>query len=311
MSGAPALQRLERVLVMVPWLLEHPGVTVEEVAERFGIPPAELVQDLDILGYCGLPGYGGGDLIEASIVGDRISVRMADFFSRPLALSLREALTLLLAGSALAAVSDLPESGDLASAMKKLRGALGADARLAIDLSSPGDEHLEELRAAVRERRVVRLVYRSGSKAETTERLVEPWAVMGARGSWYLHGWCRVARGARHFRLDRVKELEVTGERAEREPPSQPQPATYTPEPGDISVVLELEPSAAWLAEWVVPDSLEELPGGGRRLSFRTPSLEWVARLLLRLGPDGRVVEPAALTSRVAGLAGEALARYA
>ena len=311
MSGAPALQRLERVLVMVPWLLENPGVTVDEVAERFDVPPSELVHDLDILGYCGLPGYGGGDLIEASIVGDRISVRMADFFSRPLALSLREALTLLLAGSALAAVGDLPEAGDLGSALGKLRGVLGADAQLAIDLSTPGDEHLEAMRQAVRERRVVRLVYRSGSKAETTERLVEPWAVMGARGSWYLHGWCRMAGAPRHFRLDRIKELEVTDERSEREPPERPRPATYIPEPGDVTVVLDLAPGAAWFAEWVVPDSLEERRGGARRLTFRTPSLEWVARLLLRLGEDAGVVEPAALRDRVAALADEALARYA
>lgn len=310
MSGAPALQRLERVLVMVPWLLDNPGVTVDEVAERFDVPPSELVHDLDILGYCGLPGYGGGDLIEASIVGDRISVRMADFFSRPLGLSLREALTLLLAGSALAAVG-VPEAGDLGSALAKLRGVLGADAQLAIDLSTPGDGHLEELRRAVRERRVVRLVYRSGSKVETTERLVEPWAVMGARGAWYLHGWCRMAQAPRHFRLDRVKELEVTGTAAEREPPSRPEPATYTPEPGDVTVVVDLAPAAAWLSEWVVPDSLEERRDGSRRLTFRTPSLEWVARLLLRLGPDAHVREPAALRERVVTLADEALARYA
>jgi len=310
-SAAPTLQRLERVLLMVPWLLEHPGVTVEEVSERFGVPPADLVRDLDILGYCGLPGYGGGDLVEASIVGDRISVRMADFFSRPLALSLREALTLLLAGSALAAVEDLPESADLASAVAKLRGAMGADARLAIDLRTPGDEHLEALRGAVRDRRVVRLVYRSGSKAETTERLVEPWAVVGARGAWYLHAWCRAAQAPRHFRLDRIRELDVTREPAERRPPETPQPAAYTPEPGDESVVLELEPGATWLAEWVVPDTLEELGGGRLRLAFRTPSVEWVARVLLRLGADARVVEPAGLRTRAAELAASALRHYA
>lgn len=310
MSGAPALQRLERVLVMVPWLLDNPGVTVDEVAERFDVPPRELVHDLDILGYCGLPGYGGGDLIEASIVGDRISVRMADFFSRPLGLSLREALTLLLAGSALAAVG-VPEAGDLGSALAKLRGVLGADAQLAIDLSTPGDGHLEALRRAVRERRVVRLVYRSGSKVQTTERLVEPWAVMGARGAWYLHGWCRMAQAPRHFRLDRIKELEVTDTPAEREPPSRPEPATYTPEPGDVTVIVDLAPPAAWPAEWVVPDSLEERPDGTRRLTFRTPSVEWVARLLLRLGSDAQVHQPDALRERVVTLAGEALARYA
>lgn len=309
MSGA-TLQRLERVLVMVPWLLEHPGVTVDEVAERFEVPPQELVRDLDILGYCGLPGYGGGDLIEASIVGDRISVRMADYFSRPLALSMREALTLLLAGSALAAVDSLPESETLASALKKLRTALGTDAQLAIDLTSPGDEHLDILRQAVTERRVVRLVYRSGSKAQTTERLVEPWAVVGANGAWYLHGWCRLAQEPRHFRLDRIRELELTAQAAEHEPPERPAPAVYTPQPGDRSVVLDLRPAAHWLQEYVVAEHVAHRPGGVQRVTFRTSQLDWVARLLLRLGGDVAVVEPAELRERVAGLAAAALARY-
>jgi predicted DNA-binding transcriptional regulator YafY len=74
---------------MVPWLLEHPGISIAEVSERFGVARDELTEDLDILGYCGLPGYGGGDLIEVSVMGDRIVVRMADFFARPLTLSVR------------------------------------------------------------------------------------------------------------------------------------------------------------------------------------------------------------------------------
>jgi len=309
-SGGPTLQRLERVLVMVPWLLEHPGVTVDEVAERFEVAPQELVRDLDILGYCGLPGYGGGDLIEASIVGDRISVRMADYFSRPLALSMREALTLLLAGSALAAVDSLPESETLASALKKLRGALGTDAQVAIDLTSPGDEHLDLLRQAVTAQRVVRLVYRSGSKSETTERLVEPWAVVGANGAWYLHGWCRLAQEPRHFRLDRIRELELTSAGAEHEAPSKPEPAVYRPAEGDRTVVLDLRPAAAWLREWVVADEVGKGARGAQRVTFRTPQLDWIARLLLRLGTDAAVVEPPELRQRVAELAAAALARY-
>lgn len=310
MSGGPTLQRLERVLVMVPWLLEHPGVTVDEVAERFEVAPQELVRDLDILGYCGLPGYGGGDLIEATIVGDRISVRMADYFSRPLALSMREALTLLLAGSALAAVESLPESETLSSALKKLRGALGTDAQVAIDLTSPGDEHLELLRQAVTGRGVVRLVYRSGSKAETTERLVEPWAVVGANGAWYVHGWCRLAREPRHFRLDRIRELELTAEPAEHEPPARPEPAVYQPGAGDRTVVIDLRPSAGWLREWVVADAVGKGARGAQRVTFRTPELDWVARLLLRLGGEATVLEPPELRERVAELAEAALARY-
>jgi predicted DNA-binding transcriptional regulator YafY len=130
------LARLERLLVVVPWLLEHPGADVAAVSARLGVARDELLADLDLLGYCGLPGYGGGDLIEVSIVGDHVTLRMADFFRRPLRLSLREAVTLLLAARALAGVEGLAESAVLARAAARLESALGAGAdgpRLAAD----------------------------------------------------------------------------------------------------------------------------------------------------------------------------------
>lgn len=306
----PTLQRLERVLTMVPWLLDHPGVSVDEVEERFGVTRAELADDLDVLGYCGIPGYGGGDLIEASLVGDRVTVRMADFFSRPLRLSLREAVTLLLAAQALASVEGLPESEPLRRAVAKLQAVLGGDsARLAVDLHAPGDEHLPTLRRAVADGQVVHLVYRSTSKAETTERDVEPWSLVGHGGAWYLQGWCRAATGPRDFRLDRVKELRLTGERVAAARRGRPAPPVYEPAAGDVEVVLDLQPAVWWVAERAVTDEIIERDGI-RRIRLRTPAVEWVARLVVQLGGLAAVVAPAALADRVHELAATTLARY-
>ena len=306
---ASTLHRLERILTMVPWLLDNPGVALDEISERFDAPRSELTEDLDILGYCGLPGYGGGDLVEVSIVGERVSVRMADFFSRPLTLSLREAVTLLLAGRALASVEGLPESAALARAVESLERALGgAAARVTVDLASEGDQWLSTAREAVAQGKVVHLVYRS-AKAETTERDVEPWAVVGAAGAWYLQGYCREVKGPRDFRLDRIKDLRLTDEQAPAPPPERPAPPVYRPEPGDMAVTLDLQPSAWWVAEWAVVDG-DQTKGSRRRITMRTPSLEWAARLVLQLGGQATVVEPAGLAQRVAELAKTTLANY-
>lgn len=308
------LQRLERILAMVPWLLDNPGVPVEEVVDRFGVTRAELAADLDVLGYCGLPGYGGGDLVEAAIVGDLVTVRMADFFRRPLRLSLREAVTLVLAARAMAGVEGLPEGRALASAEAKLAAAMGDPAapaapRVAVDLRAPGDEHLPALRRALAEHRVVRLRYRSGSKAQTSERDVEPWALTGAGGAWYLQGFCRLVHGPRDFRLDRIRELTLTDEVAPI-PTTVPEPPAYRPRPGHVDVVLDLAAEAWWVAEEAVVDRVEER-GERRRIRLRVPELEWVARLVLGLGPAVEVVQPPALRERVAALARTALRRYA
>lgn len=302
------LQRLERLLTMVPWLLEHPGVELAEVARRFGGDRAEVARDLDMLGYCGLPGYGGGDLIEASVVGDRVVVRMADFFRRPLRLSLREAVTLLLAGRALLSVG-LAGSKPLAGAVDKLERALGVHPGVAVDLSAPGDEHLPLLWRAVEERRVLHLVYRSASKGETTERDVEPWEVAGAGGAWYLRAWCRGVQAPRDFRLDRIRTVHPTGERVAdgARPPAGP-PA-YRPGPDDTTVVLDLRPDAWWLAEWLRVDHVDGRDDI-RRVTLRARELEGIARLVLRLGAAATVVAPAALSSLVRDRARETLALY-
>ena len=306
---ASTLHRLERILTMVPWLLENPGVSLDEISERFGAPRDELTSDLDILGYCGLPGYGGGDLVEVSIVGDRVSVRMADFFARPLTLSMREAVTLLLAARALSGVEGLAESDALRRASTALEQALGTSAaNVAIDLGSEGNQWLALARQAVTERRVVELVYRSASRAETTERVVEPWAVVGAGGAWYLQGYARDAGGGRDFRLDRVRDLRLTDERS-GPPPDELPPPVYQPGPADTEVTLDLAPPAWWVAEWAVVDR-NEVNGATRRITFRTPSLEWAARLVLQLGGSAEVVEPPELTSRVSELAAATLAGY-
>lgn len=312
MSGR-TLARLERILVMVPWLLEHPGADLQEVADRFGTTRAQLDGDLDVLGYCGVPGYGGGDLIEVSIVGGHVTVRMADFFRRPLRLSLREALTLLLAGRALEGVQGVDQPPELGRALAKVEQALGGTATpsLAIDLSGPGEEHLPALRAAVAAGRVVRLVYRSWSKAETTERDVEPWALTGFRGSWYLQGWCRLAGAPRDFRLDRIRAVGITGEPIASDRPRRPASPAYEPSAEHEAFVLDLHRPAWWVAEWVVCERVEELEQREiRRITMRTSQLEWVARLLLRLGEHAEVVAPPRLIERVAYLARETLGRY-
>ena len=320
MSGLPrTLSRLERILTMVPWLLEHSGVGIEEVADRFGTTSEEVANDLDVLGYCGLPGYGGGDLIEASVVGDRVSVRMADFFRRPLRLSLREAVTLLLAARAVRSVEGLAESEALTRAVAKLEQALGSNAggmpdisnvRVAVDLRGPGDEHLPGLRSAASDGRVVRLTYRSASKAQTTTRDVEPWAVVGSGGAWYVQGYCRLADAPRDFRLDRIQSFDVLEERGTHAVPAGgPGPPSYEPAPDDETVVLDVDPACAWVTETIV---IDEVTTAGERLRvrFRTPQLDWAARLVLRFGDALRVVSPASLAARVQELATATLARY-
>ena len=198
-----------RLLSMVPWVIANPGTAAEEVVARFGYrDERELLADLNTVLVCGLPGYGPGDLMWASIEDGDVVIDAADYFSRPLRLTPMEALGLLAAGLAMESTGQAPEA--LGSAVAKLQAALlpdGGDV-LVVDVEAE-PELLAPLRQAVKERRAVSLTYTSLGKGETTKRTVEPWTLFATMGNWYLTGFCREAGAERRFRIDRIRDLEV------------------------------------------------------------------------------------------------------
>ena len=60
------------------------------------------------------------------------------------------------------------------------------------------------------------IVYQ-GREAELTQRVVEPYGVVGREGKWYLIGYCRLRQGFRTFRLDRITRHEVLIEEFKRD----------------------------------------------------------------------------------------------
>lgn len=307
MSAADAVARM---LTMVPWLLERPGASVDETAAAFGVSRQVVLRDLDAVGYCGLPGLGGGDLFEVSIIEDRILVEMADELRRPLRLTPREALRLVLAGEAVSAAlgDDVPA---LRSALDAVRTAAGVPREVEVELDEDGTVWLAPLRRAIDAGRRVRLAYRGRAEAAASMRKVDPWALQIAEGAWYLRGRDGRSGEARTFRLDRIADLEVLDVASEWGPEEHPPPPRYEPAPDDLEVTLLLDRSSRWLAESVQADEITELEDGRRRVRFRTDAPAWAVRMVLGAAPGVRVESPPELAAQVQETARSALARYA
>jgi proteasome accessory factor C len=304
-------QRFKRLLQLVPYVLERPGVEVDEVCERFDISRTLLIADLNLLFVCGLPGYGPGDLIEAYIDGGRVIIRTAEYFKRPPRLTAEEGLLLYAGARALEAAGVANDALD--RAMKRLEEALGPEVleRVRIGVDNAGD--LGRLRQALETHRRVHLKYYAHSKDEVTERDVDPWALFVSAGFWYLVGWCHRVNDERVFRVDRILESKVLEEVVEA--PSDldltKYESLYVQGPGAVPVVLDVSPDvASWVAEYYPLDSQEPQKDGWIRLRLTAGGMAWLERLLLRLGAQARVVEPASLKAAVKDLACRVLKRY-
>ena len=106
----------------------------------------------------------------------------------------------------------------------------------------------------------------------------------------------------RTFRLDRVLDVKVLDLPAEVHPDEEPfggDGRLFRPSEADVQVELELAAGARWVADYYPCESLTELGDGRLRVAIRTPNTDWVRRLALRLGEDGRVIAPAELAEEV------------
>ena len=92
-----AEERLSRLLVMLPWLMERGEAPLADVARRFGLTPAEVARDLELAAMCGLPPFVD-EMIDVFIDDDTVFVGVPRLFTRPLRLTAPEGFALVAAG---------------------------------------------------------------------------------------------------------------------------------------------------------------------------------------------------------------------
>src|SRR3954464_15617647 len=164
MSGAR--EQVGRLLALVPYIQAQDEVSLAQAAQDFGVKPAQIVKDLNVLWFCGLPGLGMGDLIEIdmeALEGEGvIRVSNADYLSRPLRLDSSEASALIVALRALREGGDDDVRPIVDRTLNKLEAAAGDGAAVAsqVDIRMPEraaavNELRERLNRAVEARRQV------------------------------------------------------------------------------------------------------------------------------------------------------------
>jgi proteasome accessory factor C len=299
---------IQRILALVPWIVAHPGSPKPEIALRFGITVEQLDDDLALVLMIGVPPYSPGDYLDVEDDEDgNVTIRLAEYFRRPLRLTPAEGLALLAAGRALLAVPGSDPNGPLATALAKLEDALELPG-LVVDVGEPGQ--LAAMRDAVAGHRRVEIEYWSAGRDDQTTRRIDPEVVFFATGEWYVGAYCHRARDERMFRVDRIRSVEPTGESFEPGATGFETGDVYTPRADDTRVTLELAPAAAWVAEAYPTEAVTERADGSLEIVLAVSERAWLERLLLRLGPDARAVAPVEIEPLAADAARRILRRY-
>jgi proteasome accessory factor C len=323
---AAAKDQVARLLTLVPFLHARGKVRLEDAASALDVPAEQVLADLKVLLMCGLPGGYPDDLIDVDLdaleepEGDGvIRISNAEYLARPLRLTPTEATAIIVALRALRASAGEETREIVDRALGKLEAAAAhGSAAPQIDPGEvPGDPGLARLEARLRratdDRRQVRLRYYVPSRDEKSERVVDPRGLVSAHGFTYLDAWCPTAEAPRLFRLDRIEDAEVLDSPIESEPePPRDLGAEglFPRSPDSTLVTIEVDRPARWVVEYYPVEAVRSRRGGRLEVDLVIANELWLRRLLLRLAPHARVIDPPELRDSFVRGAREALALY-
>jgi proteasome accessory factor C len=308
-----SVDRLGRLLNLVPYLLARPGISLAEAATGLGVTEPQLRDDLELLWVCGLPGYGPGDLIDMAFDGDRVTVTYDAGIDRPLRLTPDEALALVVALRMLAETPGTGTRDAIERALAKIENAAGDLAGAPVAVRLPANaERLDAIRAAVEGGHALRITYYTATRDETTDRVIDPLRVLMVGGKSYLEAWCRRAEATRMFRVDRIDAFTELDEPAA--PPEgvdlhDVSDGVFRPTADLPLVTLRVGRGSRWITEYYPVEDVHR-DGDEWLVTMRVTDLGWAQRLLLGLGNDVTVLGPPELLDRIRAQAATALDQY-
>jgi len=282
-----ALDRTARALDLIPYLLEHQGISIAELAQVFGVTEKQMNDDLILIHMCGLPGYTPLELIEMYYEDGYVTVSDPQSLTKPRRMNRSEITSLLVSLDLLKSLRSDAIADEIEDLKIKLRKSLSFENPYVVVSDSKNSEMVEKLEQAIAKGNALKIVYLSGSKDESTERLILPLEIYQANSYTYLSAWCQSSKGDRTFRVDRIVSFETSKSDA-IDHDSDAGEASYSA----IGVELLVSKQARQFIEEnsAIIDSIAD--GDCFRVKLNPIDIEWLARTILGFGSGIKVTSP-------------------
>ena len=300
--------KIDRLIGILAILLQKDFVTAPELAKRFEVSRRTINRDIEDLCRAGIPiatrqGQGGG-------------IRIMDGYRVDRALLTNGAMKDILAGlRSLDSVNGTNRYGQLME--KLLAGSsdlIPGEQSVLIDLSSWYKKSLapkiEMIRTGIEEGIEISFCYYA-PKGESVRRM-EPYYLIFQWSSWYVWGWCLEREDFRLFKLNRMEEMRLTGNRFQKRKTAVPDLGNERVFPGGIRVKVLFEPECKWkLVEEFGPACFREMEDG--RLLFQEDYTDerHLFMWLLSFGDKAEVLQPEKMRDRIRKCAENMARKYA
>jgi predicted DNA-binding transcriptional regulator YafY len=309
------VKRITRLLKLLELLQSGSGQNADGLAKSCGVSRRTVFRDLEALQAAGVP-------VTFDEAHDRYSIP-GTYFLPPINFTPAEALALVAMASELGRNDRLPFYEPARVAARKLESSLPATLReelqqmaraiqirpVPVNPLADKEDVYQELLAAHRHKRVVRIEYDSLTEWERITTKLRPYQLLFCRHSWYVIGRSSLHREVRTFNLSRIASLETLpfrfaiprGFSLERHLHNAWQ---LIPGDGaDDRVVVRFQPLVAQnVGEvlWHPKQELEFQPDGTLLFKVQVSGLGEIMWWILGYGDQAEVLEPPKLRAMVA-----------
>jgi proteasome accessory factor C len=276
------IEQTARLLDLVPFLLTHQGIALEDLAKQFGVTQEVILDDLNTLWMCGLPGYTPLELIDLEFDSGYVTIRNADPLAKVRALGGSEMVALALGLDLLLnGLEGLPPevTNRIVQLSERVRSVIGSQ----ITITEAAQTQVRAvIDRAIAERANVSIAYFSPQRDEVKERIISPFGFFTEGSFEYVEAFCDLAGATRTFRLDRINSVSSdllprvnSSSKESVSSPKNSSPKNSQPQ----STKARIMRGDRWTSE-----SLGLSPGQltiGESISLSAYSLDWLARTAL------------------------------
>jgi len=213
----PEIKRISRLTAILTQLQSKRLLTATELADKFSVSVRTIYRDIRTLEQAGVP------IVTEDGKGYTL---MEHYRLSPVAFTETEANALITAEQLVLKNKDTSFIKAYSEAITKIKAVLKQTVKDKANLliervqiihdtdNERTSSNLSALQFALTNFHLTTITYTNEAN-KTTNRIVEPFAILSTQENWLVLAWCRLRNEFRFFRLDRIKSLEVLTEKFE------------------------------------------------------------------------------------------------
>ena len=287
-----AAQRALRTMDLIPYILEHPGVSTEDLAAKFSVTQKQIEKDLQLIFLCGLPGYTPYELIDLTFEDGVVSIIEPQVLTKPRNFSSSELVVIKLGLEILRElnVNEPNKLDKINTLLQKFHSETGQDSvLLAKEISS--SPFYSVISTAISQRKQLSIEYQSVSKDQLSTRLIAPYNISMLNGNLYLSAYDMDRQSDRVFKLDLISKCEIR-ERTELDLVKTTAISQTVELMVDVKLTNFIERNTSIIVD-------RRLTANGIKVTLKVNNLEWISRAVISYAPNIKVISPIALSEMI------------